>query len=401
MTRPLQGVRVLDLTRVLAGPYCTMLLGDLGADVIKVERPGTGDDLRQWGPPFAEGGESAYFLCANRNKRSITIDIKTPAGRDVIRQLAHRCDILVENFKAGELDEMGLGYETLAAIHPGLVYCSITGFGHDGPYRSRPGYDVVVQAMGGLMSVTGEPDGEPMKVGVAIADIATGLFAAVAVLAALRFKERTGRGQRIDMALLDCQVALLTNVASSYLIAGMRPRRYGNAHPNAAPYQLFPTRDGQLVLAVGSDAQWRKLCEAIGVREWADLPEFRTNRDRVENRDVLATRLKDLFQTRTSAEWIERLLAAGIACGPVQTIDQVFADPQVLHRGMLQEVDHPSAGRINLAGSPLKLLGSPPKAEVPPPLLGEHTEAILTEVLGLDASGIERLRALGAVGGQG
>lgn len=391
-------MRVLDLTRVLAGPYCAMLLGDLGAEVIKLERPGTGDDLRQWGPPFTKEGESAYFLCVNRGKRSITIDLKNAAGRDLVRELARHSDILLENFKVGDLEQMGLGYEALATLNPGLIYCSITGFGQDGPYKDRPGYDILIQAMGGIMSVTGEVDGEPMKVGVAIADLATGLFATVAVLAALRVREQTGRGQRIDMALLDCQVALLANVASNYLIAAVPPGRYGNAHPNVAPYQVFPSKDGYLVLAVGNDDQWRKFCTAAGVPEWADMPEFRTNGGRVRNRGALVARLNDLVRTRTTAEWTERIMAAGVACGPIQTVDQVFADPHVLARGMLSEVDHPTAGRIKLTGSPLKLLGTPPKIDEPPPLLGEDTEAILTEVLGLDASGIAGLRAAGALG---
>lgn len=378
-----------------------MLLGDLGADVIKVERPGTGDDLRQWGPPFADGGESAYFLCVNRNKRSITVDLKTEAGRDIIRQLARRSDVLLENFKAGDLEAMGLGYEALAVVNPGLIYCSITGFGQEGPYRDRLGYDIIIQAMGGIMSVTGEPKGEPMKVGVAIADVATGLFAAIAILASLRVRERTGRGQRIDMALLDCQVALLVNVAANYLTTGIRPGRYGNTHPNTSPYQVFSTEKGYLVLAVGNDTQWRSFCAAVGRPDWADSPEFRTNADRVRNRDVLAAQLNDLFRARTAAEWTGRILAAGVPCGPVQTVDQVFADPQVLARGMLSEVEHQTAGRIKLTGSPLKLGNSPPRINDPPPLLGEDTNAILTEVLGLDAAQVAELRAAGALGPPG
>jgi formyl-CoA transferase len=378
-----------------------MLLGDLGADVIKVERPGTGDDLRQWGPPFAQGGESAYFLCVNRNKRSIIVDLKTEAGRDVVRELARRSDVLLENFKAGDLESMGLGYDALAALNPALVYCSITGFGQDGPYRDRPGYDIIIQAMGGIMSITGEPEGEPMKVGVAIADVATGLFATIAVLASLRAREKTGRGQRIDMALLDCQVALLVNVAANYLTTGIRPGRYGNAHPNISPYQIFRTQDGYLVLAVGNDAQWRNFCAAVGRPDWADSPAFRTNAKRVRNRDALAAELNDLFRTRTAAEWTDRILAAGVPCGPIQTVDQVFADPHVLARGMVSEVDHRKAGRIKLTGTPLKLLGTPPRIGGPPPLLGEDTVAVLREVLGLDAAGVNKLRIAGALGPTG
>ena len=392
MRYPLEGVRVLDLTRVLAGPYCTMMLGDLGADVLKVERPGAGDDVRAWGPPFAPGGESAYFLCVNRNKRSITIDLKTSPGQDLVRELARRCEVLVENFKTGTLDEMGIGYEALRGVTPGLIYCSITGFGTTGPYADLPGYDLIAQAMGGIMSITGEVSGEPMKVGVPIVDISTGMFSAVAILAALRVKERTGQGQRIDMALLDSQIAWLGNVAGNYLVGGQPARRLGNAHPNITPYEVFPTRDGHVALAVGNEGQWRRFCQVAGAPHLAEDPLFRTNADRVRNREKLVPVMAEVMRRRTSQEWMDLLRADDIPCGPIQTVDRALNDPQVLARGMVVEARHPTAGPVKLVASPLKLCETPPAVRLPPPTLGQHTEEILREMLGLAPQAIADLR---------
>ena len=396
MSSPLAGFRILDLSRVLAGPFCTMLLGDLGAEVIKVERPGTGDDTRAWGPPFVSG-ESAYYLCANRNKKSLTVNLKSAAGQEIIRRLARVSDVLVENFKVGELAQLGLGYDHLKALNPGLVYCSITGYGQTGPDSDLPGYDFIIQVRGGVMSITGEPAGEPMKVGVAIADITAGLFAANAIQAALLARVRTGRGQAIDIALLDTQVAWLANVASNYLVSGQRPGRFGNAHPTIVPYQSFPAREGFFCLAVGNDGQWQKLCRLLGRPELAVDPRFATNPARVQHRDVLIPMLQEVFVTQDSAFWLGEIAAAGIPCGPVQTLDQVFADPQVLARNMVWTVPHPAVGEVRLTGSPLKLSETPVAYRTHPPLLGEHTDEVLTALLGYAPEEVARLRAEGAV----
>ncbi|MEW6301683.1 MAG: CaiB/BaiF CoA-transferase family protein [Thermodesulfobacteriota bacterium] len=396
MAPPLEGFRVLDLSRVLAGPYCTMLLGDLGAEVIKVERPGAGDDTRAWGPPFA-AGESAYYLCANRNKKSITVNLKFADGQEIIRRLACVSDVLVENFKVGELAQLGLGYERLRELNPELVYCSITGYGQSGPDKDLPGYDFIIQGRGGVMSITGVPDGEPMKVGVAIVDITAGLFAANAIQAALLARARTGRGQAIDIALLDAQVAWLANVASNYLVSGRPPGRFGNAHPTIVPYQTFQARDGGFCLAVGNDGQWRELCRVLGRPALADDPRFATNPARVQHRDVLVPALQEIFLTNDINYWLRELTAAGVPCGPVQTVDQVFADRQVLARDMVWTVPHPTAGTVRLPGSPLKLSETPVTCRTPPPLLGEHTEQVLTSLLGYAPQEIARLRAEGAI----
>jgi formyl-CoA transferase len=391
MPQPLEGFRILDLSRVLAGPYCTMLLGDLGAEVIKVERPGVGDDTRAWGPPFADG-ESAYYLCANRNKKSMTVNLKLSAGQEIIRQLARISDVLVENYKVGELGALGLGYEDLKQINPGLVYCSITGYGQTGPDKDLPGYDFVIQGRGGVMSITGEPDGEPMKVGVAVVDITAGLYAANAIQAALLARSKTGKGQAIDIALLDAQVSWLANVASNYLVSGNPPGRFGNAHPTIVPYQSFRARDGFFCLAVGNDGQWQKLCALVNQPALAQDPRFATNPARVQHREVLIPLLQIIFQAQEIDVWLEEIAAAGIPCGPVQTIDQVFSDPQVLARDMVWMMPHPTAGEVSLVGSPLKLSETPVAARLHPPLLGEHTEEVLTGVLGYTADHITQLR---------
>jgi formyl-CoA transferase len=396
MSQPLEGFRILDLSRILAGPYCSMLLGDLGAEVIKVERPGAGDDTRAWGPPFA-AGESAYYLCANRNKKSITVNLKSPDGQEIIRELARVSDVLIENFKVGELTDLGLGYDQLKELNPGLVYCSITGYGQTGPDKDLPGYDFIIQGRGGLMSITGETEGEPMKVGVAVVDVTAGLFAANAIQAALLARAKTGRGQAIDIALLDAQVAWLANVASNYLVSGKRPERFGNGHPTIVPYQSFRARDGFFCLAVGNDGQWRKLCTMLGCSDLAEDPRFATNPARVQNREVLIPLLQEIFATADIAHWLHEIAAAGIPCGPVQSIDQVFADPQVLQREMVWTVPHPTAGEVRLVGSPLKLSETPVMLRSHPPLLGEHTDEVLADLLGYTTADIARLRTEGVI----
>jgi len=393
---PLADLLVLDLSRVLAGPFATMLLADLGAEVIKVERPGKGDDTRQWGPPWA-GGESAYYLSTNRNKKSITLNLKSEQGRQIVRQLAQKADVLVENWRVGTMEEWGLGYETLKALNPGLIYCAITGYGQTGPHRDRPGYDFIIQAEGGIMSITGPVEGPPMKVGVAIVDLTAGMFANISILAALHERARSGQGQYVDIGLLDSQVTWLANVASNYLISGERPGRYGNAHPNIVPYEPFPTSDGWIAVGVGNDRQWQRLCELAGWDDLAADARFSTNPQRVEHRQILVPVLQQRFRTRSSTEWHEALLAAGIPCGPINAIDQVFADAQVLARDMLVELPHPTAGTVRLTGSPLKLSRTPVRIEEPPPLLGQHTEEVLNRHLGYTEAEISHLREQGVV----
>jgi len=380
--QPLHGIRVLDLSRVLAGPYCTMVLGDLGADVIKVEPP-DGDETRAWGPPFT-AGESAYYLCVNRNKRGMTVNLKTDEGRAILLELVMKSDVLVENFRPGTLARFGLDYETLRSDHPRLVYCSISGFGQTGPLRDRPGYDFMIQAMGGLMSFTGEPDGEPMKVGVAVADLFAGQNAVIAILAALQARERTGEGQYIDISLFDSQLGWLANVASNFLISGNLPQRYGNAHPNIVPYQVFEASDGWFALAVGNDKQFARLCELIGQPGWGSDERFATNAARVSNREELILLLNPIFTTRRVDKWLSMLEAAGIPCGSINTLDKVFAEPQVAAREMLVTMAHPTIGELPLVGSPLKLSQTPVEYRLPPPRLGEHTSEILRDVLGND-----------------
>jgi len=399
----LSGVRVLDLSRVLAGPWAAQTLGDLGAEVIKIERPGAGDETRSWGPPFLrdksgqETAESAYYLSANRNKRSVTIDFTTQKGRDLVRALACKSDVLIENFKVGGLRRHGLDYESLKTLHPGLVYCSITGFGQTGPYAQRPGYDLLVQAMGGLMSVTGEPGGGPQKVGVAVTDIITGLYSAVGVLAALEHRRRTGRGQHLDMALMDCQVASLANQAMNFLTTGVSPGRLGNAHPNIVPYQDLPTLDGAMVVAVGNDAQFADFCGALGRPEWALDPRFTDNRGRLEHRQELISLICAITAQAPTAQWTQILERAGVPCGPVNTVAEALADPQVEARQMKVELPHPSAGLAPSLRCPIRLSETPARHTRAPPLLGEHTEEVLIEALGLTPSEIERLREEGVV----
>jgi formyl-CoA transferase len=371
-----------------------MMLGDLGADVIKVEVPGRGDDTRHWGPPFAKGGESAYYLCINRNKRSMTLNLKSEQGRSVLKDLIQQSDILVENFRVGTLESWGLSYKELQRLRPGLIYCTITGYGYTGPYREKPGYDFVIQAQGGVMSITGPAEGEPYKVGVAIADITAGLFACNAILASLFARQQTGEGQRIDISLLDSQVAWLANVASNFLISGEKPQRYGNAHPNIVPYQTFKARDGYFALGVGNDLQWKKLCVILEQDSWAEDERFATNADRVENRELVNRLLADLFGKRDVVHWLSQLEASGIPAAPINTIDRVFEDPQVLSRGMKVEVAHPTAGAVPLVGSPLMIPTASVEVRLPPPLLGEHTGEILREFLDYDQESVERLRNL-------
>jgi crotonobetainyl-CoA:carnitine CoA-transferase CaiB-like acyl-CoA transferase len=382
----LEGVRVLDLTRVLAGPLCSMMLGDLGADVAKIEEPGAGDETRQWGPPFVAPGMSAYFVSANRNKRSLALDLKDPADRARVLALAAKADVLIENFSPGTADRLGVGYERVRALNPRIVYCSITGFGQDGPYRDRPGYDLVVSAVGGLMGITGEPGGRPVKVGVAITDVCTGLSAHGAICAALYSRERTGAGQRIELSLLETQVSALVNVAAAYLASGVEPRRWGTAHATIVPYQGFDSADKPLIVAVGNDRMWRRLCEAIGRSDLAADPRFATNPLRVEHRDACVAEIQAVLSTRSREAWTQLLNDAGVPCGPINSMGEVFDDPQVRHRQMLIDVDAPGGGRYKAVGLPVKYAGSPASIRRPPPRLGEHTAEVLAEWLGASAS---------------
>ena len=407
----LAGVRVLDLSRVLAGPWCTQTLADLGADVIKVERPATrghlgGDDTRGWGPPFlkdrngVDTAEAAYFLGCNRNKRSITIDLAQAEGQVLVRRLASSCDVLVENFKVGDMARYGLDAPALLALHPSLIYCSITGFGQTGPYCDRAGYDYVVQGLGGLMSVTGErddkPGGGPQKVGVAVADLFTGLYATIAIQAALRHRDATGQGQHIDMALLDTQIAMLANLGANYLVSGVAPQRAGNAHQNIVPYQVFEVADGHVILAIGNDSQYQRFCELAGRPELALDERFRRNADRVRNRDLLVPQLAALMRTRRKQQWLSALEAAKVPCGAINNLAEVFDDPQVQARGMAAPMPHPLSDSLRLVASPMRLSATPVQLRRAPPLLGQHTDEVLAE-LGLSEAERARLRQHGVV----
>ena len=407
MAGPLDHIRVLELSRVLAGPWAAQTLADLGASVIKVEKPGTGDDTRTYAPPYAsssDGGQSteaAYFLSTNRGKRSVTIDFIHPEGQKLVRALAAKSDVVIENFKVDGLVKYGLDYPSLKQLNPGLVYCSITGFGQTGPYRHKPGYDFMIQGIGGLMSITGEPDqhpgGGPMKVGVAVADLFTGLYAVIAILGALAHRDRTGAGQHIDLALLDTQVAVLANQAMNYLVTGVAPQRLGNAHPNIVPYQAFAASDGHFILAVGNDSQYARLCDVIGRPELASDERFATNASRVKNRDALIVILREIFATRTMRQWLEALEHAGIPCGPINTIADVFADPQVQARGVRLDLPHPSIGLAPSVANPIKYSATPIDYRLAPPMLGAHTDEVLREILDVSPAEIARMRAAGIV----
>ncbi|WP_244498217.1 CaiB/BaiF CoA transferase family protein [Aureimonas ureilytica] len=384
---PLDGVRVLDLSRILAGPTCTQLLGDMGADILKIERPGEGDDTRSWGPPFVRDHagrptqESAYYLCANRNKRSLALDIADPADAQTIRRLVRECDIVIENFKVGGLAKYGLDYESLAREKPDIVYCSITGFGQTGPNAAKPGYDLLAQAYGGIMSLTGVPEGEPMKVGVGIADVVCGLYASNAILAALRHRDRTGEGQQIDIALVDAQIAWLVNAGTNYLLSGQAPRRLGNQHPNIVPYQVFETRDGHAVVAAGNDRQYRSFCDLIGRPDLASDPRFCTNNQRIENREALIDLIAGELRQWEKAKLVEGLEAAGVPGGPINRLDEVFASDQVASRGMRVTIPYPDAetGTVELIGNPIKFSRTPVTYRRPPPTCGQHTQDVLEE----------------------
>ena len=407
MSSPLSHLTVLDLSRVLAGPWCTQLLADLGATVIKIERPGGGDDTRAWGPPYlkdAEGrdtSEAAYYLCCNRGKLSVAVDFTTPDGQAIVGNLARQCDVLVENYKVGGLAKYGLDYASVAALNPRLVYCSITGFGQDGPYADRAGYDFIVQGMSGFMSVTGErddlPGGGPQKAGVAISDLMTGMYATVAIQAALAHRDRTGQGQWIDSCLLDSAIAMMATMSHNYLVTGTPPARIGNAHQNIVPYHVFPCADGHVILAVGNDAQFAKFCAVAGTPQWATDSRFAKNADRVRNRDVLVPLIADVMRTKTQKAWLDALEPLAIPCGPINRLDQVFADPQVVARGLQWDMPHPLAGTVPQVRAPLRFSSTPLRYEHPPPLLGEHTAAVLQDRLGMTTAVIDALAASGVI----
>ena len=407
MSGPLAGIRVLDLSRVLAAPWTGQNLADLGADVIKVERPGSGDDSRAFGPPWLkdaqgkETRESAYFACANRGKKSVTVNLSKPEGQRIVRELAAKSDVLLENYKFGDLERYGLGYAQLAERNPGLVYCSVTGFGHTGPYRDRPGYDFMIQGMAGMMSITGErddlPGGGPQKAGMPIADIMTGMYATVAVCAALVHRAQTGKGQHLDLALFDTQVAVLANQAANYLATGISPKRLGNAHPNIVPYGAYRTKDGAMILACGNDNLFGKFCEVAKCPELVKDARFSTNGKRVENRAALDAIIGPILERRTTREWVQALEVAGVPNGPINTLDEVFREPQAAARGLRFELPHPMGGQVSLVRSPMRFSATPVEHSVPPPLLGQHTDEVLQGLLGLTSEDVGKLRAAGAI----
>lgn len=399
MKTALENIRVLDLSRVLAGPVCTQILGDYGADILKIERPGMGDDTRHWGPPFLKDKngentqESAYYLSVNRNKRSVTIDFKQPEGQDLLHEFLEKSDVLIHNFKVGGLEKYGLGYEQIKERHPHIIYCSISGFGSTGPLAKEPGYDFLAQAMGGLMSITGEPQGEPIKAGVALSDVMTGLYSAIGILSALHYRKETGKGQQVDTSLLECTLASLTNVAQFYLTSGSLAPRLGNAHSTIVPYQAFPTADGYIILAIGNDSQFRRFCEFIDHVEWADNPEFSTNENRVRNRDKIVPMIENIMVQKGTDYWIDHLKEINVPAGPVNTIEQVFNMEQIVERQMKVSVPHKATDKeIDLVGSPLKLSETPAEYKTAPPTLGEHTEEVLIDILGKSPREIDELR---------
>ncbi len=392
---PLDGVRVVDLTRVLAGPFCSMVLADLGAEVIKVEYPGRGDDARAFGPHVQ--GESTYFMSLNRNKKGITLNLKKPAGKGILQSLVKKADILLENFRPGTMEALGLGYEELARVNPKLIYASCSGFGQTGPLRDRPAYDLIVQAMGGIMSLTGAPGGPPTRVGSSIGDITAGLFTAIGVLAALQARERTGRGQKVDVSMLDCQVAILENAITRYLVTGELPTRVGNRHPSITPFAVFPGSDGYFIVAAGNDTLWEKLCRVIGREDLLGNPLFATNASRTENHQELLEALEGTFSTKSTGYWLERLQEAGIPCGPILGVDEVCRHPQVLAREMIVELDHPKAGRIKVPGCPVKFSETNRTTTDPAPTLGQHNREVLGGILGLKPGEIENLERDGVV----
>ena len=397
-TGPLKGLKVFDLTRVLAGPTCVQMLADLGADVIKIEKPGSGDDTRGFTPPVMPGTqESAYFIGANRNKRSVTLDLAKPEGQAIALELIASSDILVENFKVGALAKYGLGYEQLHARFPGLIYCSITGFGQTGPYAARPGYDSLIQAMGGVMSLTGEPDGQPQKVGIPLADLFAGLYGCIGILAALRHKEATGLGQQVDIGMLDTHVAWLANQGMNYLATGENPPRLGNQHPNIVPYQVFATADGHVVLSIGNDPTFERFCRNVGLDDLVADARFATNAARVQNRQLVTDTLAPVLRSHPTAWWVERLEALSIACGPINKLAEVFADPQVQARGAVREMEHGSGAKVKVIANPVRLSETPADYRLPPPILGEHTDSVLRESLGVDEARLKQLRANGVI----
>ncbi len=404
-TGPLKGVRILDLTRILAGPTCTQLLGDYGADIIKIEKPVDGDDTRGWGPPYlkdADGNdtrESAYYMASNRNKRSVTVDIGNPEGVKLVKDILKTCDVMIHNFKVGGLDKYGLGYDAIHAEFPGVVYVHISGFGQTGPYAPRAGYDMLAQGMSGIMSLTGPVDGDPAKVGVGISDVMCGMYATTALLAALHHKNKTGQGQLVDLALLDTSVAWLINEGVGYLTWGRTPVRRGNAHSNIVPYDVYPTADGYVILAIGNDGQFRKFCQFAGLPDAASDPRFLTNDLRVRNRDAVTPMMRQATVAKTTAEWVDGLAPLGVPCAPVNTVPQAFEDPQIQHRGMAIEMDHPIAdgGKCRLIGNPIKMSETPVSYRRPPPMIGQHTDEVLEEVLGMDAAARQRLRDSGII----